>query len=448
MNQLLAWLERYLLPATARIVENRYMLAIRNAFIGAALPMIITGSLFLILAMPPIPADVTTGWLGAVNSWLLHERPALMIPFQFTFGLIALWVCYGIASHLGKFYKLDPSRVGLTAMAALLVFCIPIGVEEGGRLIGLSDLSVQRVFDDLGASGLFVAMITGIAVAELCRFLHNYQLVIRMPASVPPNVARAFEQIVPLLVTVGGAFALEWWATVTFSPHPLTAANALTLPQIVIDKLGFLVQASDTLPSAVLQILLMMLLWSVGIHGMNVVSAVAYPLWQNNLQANIEGMDNGVAATHIVSEPFYHMYAHLGGSGATLPLVLMLLRSRSQHLKSVGKVALVPGLFNINEPVVFGVPIALNPVMTIPFFVAPTVIVTVNWLAMHTGLVPVPTVQLPLTMPVFLSGFLADGSWRGAALQAVDLLIATGVYYPFFKLWEQRMAHTEKMGNP
>ena len=438
MNRVLTWLERYLLPVTARIMENRYMLAIRNAFIGAALPMIITGSLFLILAMPPIPADVTTGWLGAVNAWVTHARPVLMIPFQVTFGLIALWVCYGIASQLGKFYKLDPSRVGLTSMAALLVFCIPIGVEEHGRLIGLEHLSIQQVFDNLGAAGLFVAMITGIAVTELCRFLHRYQLIIRMPDSVPPNVARAFEMIVPLMVTVGGAFALEWWATTTGSPQPLTAANALTLPQIVIAKLGFLVQASDTLPSAVLQILLMMMLWAVGIHGMNVVSAVAYPLWQNNLEANITAISHGAAATHIVSEPFYHMYAHLGGSGATLPLVLMLLRSRSQQLKSVGKVALVPGLFNINEPVVFGVPIALNPIMTVPFFVAPTVIVTVNWLAMHTGLVPVPTVQPPLTMPVFLGGFLADGSWRGAALQAVDLVIAACIYYPFFKLWEKK----------
>jgi PTS system cellobiose-specific IIC component len=246
--------------------------------------------------------------------------------------------------------------------------------------------------------------------------------------------------IVPTFAAVGSAFLLEWWVTTTFSPRQFDPATALTLPKFLMQKLSFLVQASDTLPSAVLQVVLMMLLWSVGIHGMNVVSSVAYPLWQTNLQANMTAVAQGEAATHIVSEPFYHMFAHLGGSGATLPLVFMLLRSRSEQLRSVGKVALLPGVFNINEPVTFGVPIALNPVMVVPFMLAPAVIVSINFLAMSTGLVPVPTVQPPLTMPVLLGGFLASGSWKGAALQAADLLVATMIYYPFFKMWEKKLS--------
>ncbi|PWK16034.1 PTS sugar transporter subunit IIC [Tumebacillus permanentifrigoris] len=439
MEKLLLYMERTLLPVTMRVVENRYMQAIRNAFIGSALPMIIVGSIFLILAIPPLPADLHAGVLGSVNEWLIEARPMLMIPFQFTFGLIALWVCYGVAESLAKHYKIDGGRIGLMAMATLLVFCLPVGVRENGHLVGLQALTLDRFLDNLGAIGLFVAILTGIGVAELNAFLLRRGFVIKMPPAVPPNVARSFEMMIPAFLAVGGAFLLEWWATTTFSPQPLDPNTALTMPQIVMAKLSFLVQASDTLPSAILQILLMMLLWVVGIHGMNVVSSVAYPLWQNNLGANIAALGVGEPATHIVSEPFFHMYAHLGGSGATLPLVFMLLRSKALQLKQVGRVALVPGLFNINEPIVFGVPIALNPLMAIPFLLAPTVIVTLNYLAMHTGLVPVATVQPPLTMPVLLGGFLADGSWRGMLLQGIDLVIASLIYYPFFKLYERRL---------
>jgi PTS system cellobiose-specific IIC component len=439
MDKLLSWLERTLLPLTMKAVENRYMQAVRFAFIGSALPMIIVGSIFLILAIPPLP-DAAGGWLGELRGWLAAHRPLLLIPFQFTFGLLALWVGFGMAYQLAGYYKLDASRMGLTAVATLLVFCIPVGLTQGGALLDLSALSLQLLVDNLGAIGLFVAMLTGVYVVELSRLLKRYNIVIRLPASVPPHVARSFEMIVPTFAAVGSAFLLEWWVTTTFSPRPFDPATALTLPKFLMQKLSFLVQASDTLPSAVLQVVLMMLLWSVGIHGMNVVSSVAYPLWQTNLQANMTAVAQGEAATHIVSEPFYHMFAHLGGSGATLPLVFMLLRSRSEQLRSVGKVALLPGVFNINEPVTFGVPIALNPVMVVPFMLAPAVIVSINFLAMSTGLVPVPTVQPPLTMPVLLGGFLASGSWKGAALQAADLLVATMIYYPFFKMWEKKLS--------
>ncbi|MFC4768350.1 PTS sugar transporter subunit IIC [Effusibacillus consociatus] len=439
MNRLLEWLERILLPATMRIVENRYMQAIRNAFIGSALPMIIVGSVFLLFAIPPIPADITEGIIGEINRWLTEYRQILFIPYQFTFGLIALWVCYGIAYHLSQFYKLDASRLGLTAVSALLVFSVPIGIPSASGMLGLEAIRVDQLMENLGASGLFVAILTGIWVVELNRFLFRYGIVIKLPPSVPGNVARSFEMMIPTFLVVATAFLIEWWVTRTFSPHPLNPDNALTLPKLIMLKLSFLVQASDTLPSAILQIVLMMLLWAVGIHGMNVVSSVAYPLWQTNLQSNIASYSAGQPATHIVSEPFFHMYSHLGGSGATLPLVIMLLWSRSQQLKSVGRVSLMPGIFNINEPVTFGVPIALNPIMVIPFLIAPTVIVTINYLVMKMGLVPVPAIQPPLTMPVFLGGFLANGSWRGAALQGFDLVVSALIYYPFFKMWEKRL---------
>ncbi len=185
----------------------------------------------------------------------------------------------------------------------------------------------------------------------------------------------------------------------------------------------------------------MMLLWSVGIHGMNVVTAIALPFWLSTIAANAAS-----SSSHgIVTEPFFHIFTHLGGSGATWPLVIYMLRSRSSQLRAVGKVALGPAIFNINEPVTFGVPMALNPLMMIPFILVPMIIVTVNYLVFSLGLVHVPVVMQPFTVPIGISGFIATGGdIKGSLLQFVTLAISALLYYPFFKAWERILIAREE----
>ena len=185
----------------------------------------------------------------------------------------------------------------------------------------------------------------------------------------------------------------------------------------------------------------MMLLWSVGIHGMNVVTAIAMPFWITTLTSNV-----GVANAHgIVTEPFFHIFAHLGGSGATWPLVIYMLRSRSSQLRTVGKVALGPAIFNINEPVTFGVPMMLNPIMIIPFVLVPVTIVTINYIVFSLSWVHVPVVMQPFTVPIGLSGFIATGGdVRGSLLQFFDLGVSAIMYYPFFKAWERILIAREE----
>ncbi|MFS8652578.1 MAG: PTS transporter subunit EIIC, partial [Caldibacillus sp.] len=188
-----------------------------------------------------------------------------------------------------------------------------------------------------------------------------------------------------------------------------------------------------------------LLLWSMGIHGMNVVSSVAYPFWMTQLANNVEAINAGVEATGIVTEPFFHMFTHIGGSGATLGLVLLMLTSKSDQLKQVGKTAIVPGIFNINEPVIFGLPIVLNPIMIIPFILGPAIIVTINYICFTTGIIPPVIVQPPFTVPIFLGGFIATGgSVLAGLLQIVNVIIATIIYYPFFKYYEKTLLEREK----
>src|SRR2546423_11899537 len=183
----------------------------------------------------------------------------------------------------------------------------------------------------------------------------------------------------------------------------------------------------------------MMLLWSVGFHGMNIVTAIPAPFWFTTLASNATGCHG------IVTEPFFHIFAHLGGSGATWPLVVYMLLSRSAQLRTVGKIALGPAIFNINEPVTFGVPMALNPLMMIPFVLVPVIIVTINYIVFAAGLVHVPVVLQPFTVPIGVSGFVASGGdIKGSLLQFFDLAVSALLYYPFFKAWERILVAREE----
>ena len=173
---------------------------------------------------------------------------------------------------------------------------------------------------------------------------------------------------------------------------------------------------------------------------MNVVTAIAAPFWFATLANNAATGGHG-----IVTEPFFHIFAHLGGSGATWPLVIYMLRSRSAQLRTVGKVAFGPAVFNINEPVTFGVPMALNPLMMIPFVLVPVTIVTINYFVFFVGLVHVPIIIQPFTVPIGISGFFATGGdFRGSLLQFFDLAVSALIYYPFFKSWERILVAREE----
>jgi PTS system cellobiose-specific IIC component len=438
-----AWLERRLLPAAGRIVEEPHLRAVRDAFIAYALPFIITGSLFLLLAFPPLP-------LGAVSRWAEAWRPALLVPYQLSFGLVALLVAFGTAYSLAEQYKLEAMRTAWVAAIALLIGSVPVGARDPmGRLAAIDALPLGRLLENLGSQGLFVAILLAFLTVHIHRWIYRSGLVIKLPQGVPPKVGRSFEALVPGLAVILTVWLATWFVSAHFSAQVLEPATQTyrtepaTLPTLVMELLKPLVRASNTYPSALLQILLMMLLWSTGIHGMNIVSAVAYPFWTQALTANVTAAAAGQPLTGIVSEPFFHIYTHLGGSGATLPLVFMLLRSRSAQLRQVGKVALLPGLFNINEPVTFGVPVALNPVMIPPFILAPLAITSLNYAAMKLGWVAPPLTQIPFTVPVILGGILANGHWSGAALQVAGLALAALIYWPFFRAWERIMLQSE-----
>ena len=415
------WFERYLVPPLGTLASNIYLQAVRDAFIIFTLPLIIAGSLFLIIANPPFPF---------LDNLVSNYKNAILVPFQLSFGLMALFLAFGVAYSLAQYRRTEPVQPGILAMVLFLVATVPV--------TDLTTLKLGDILPYLGGQGLLVAILIGIMTTEVMRWFRGSRFTIRLPKSVPKNVTRAFEALVPTFLLLTLVWGLEWFV----SSHTLSidGKNAqLTLPILLMQAFKPLVAVQDSYPAALAEIVLMMLLWSVGSHGMNIVTAIAAPFWFTTLASNATGGHG------IVTEPFFHIFAHLGGSGATWPLVIYMLLSRSAQLRTVGKIAFGPAIFNINEPVTFGVPMALNPLMMIPFVLVPVIIVTINYLVFSLGLVHVPVVIQPFTVPLGISGFVATGGdIRGSILQFFDLAVSALIYFPFFRAWERILVAREE----
>lgn len=427
-SRIMKWLEEKVMPVLARIAQNVYLQAIRDAFSSFALPVILTGAIFLIIANPPTGIN----W-APIIAWENAVKPIMaqiLIPFNLTFGVMALMVAFGTAYSLASRWDLDESMTGLTAMLAFLITCFPA--------TDITKISFGEVLNYLGGQGLFIAIIFGIITPIVVRFFNKRGLVIKMPEQVPPYVVRSFIALIPMFTMIILAWGTEW---IVWSRYQIT------LPQLVIQIFQPLVVASNSYPAAIAETILMMLLWSLGIHGMNVVSSIAYPFWMSQLAANAEAAASGAELTGIITEPFFHVFTHLGGSGLTWPLVIMFMFSASVQLKTIGRASLVPSVFNINEPVIFGAPIVLNPILMIPFMLAPIAAVTINYIAFATNIVAKPLLQLPFTVPVFLSGFISSsGDWEAIVLQLVNIVVAGIIYYPFFKMYEKQLINSEQEG--
>jgi cellobiose PTS system EIIC component len=415
------WFERYLVPPLGTLASNIYLQAVRDAFIIFTLPLIIAGSLFLIVANPPFP------FLANLVS---NYKYAILVPFQLSFGLMALFLAFGVAYSVAQYRRTEPVQPGILAMVLFLVASVPV--------TDLTTLKLGDILPYLGGQGLLVAILIGIMTTEVMRWFRGSGFIIRLPKSVPKNVTRAFEALVPTFLLLTTVWGIEWFVS-SYTVSIDGKNMQMTLPILLMQVFKPLVAVQDSYPAALAEIVLMMLLWSVGIHGMNLVTAIAAPFWFTTLASNATGGHG------IVTEPFFHIFAHLGGSGATWPLVIYMLLSRSAQLRTVGKIALGPAIFNINEPVTFGVPMALNPLMILPFLLVPVIIVTINYFVFAVGLVHVPIVIQPFTVPLGISGFVATGGdIRGSILQFFDLAVSALIYFPFFRAWERILVAREE----
>lgn len=417
MSNFTDFLDQKISAPMARLSEQRHLLAIRDGVVSA-LPFIIVGSFFLLVAMPPLPES----W--AFTQWAAENVAEILIPYRMTMFIMSLYVAFGIGYNLAQSYKVDPLTGGQIAVASLLLTITPTALEELGFVMPM---------EYLGGSGLFVTIIVSIISVEIFRFCKQREITISLPEAVPSSVSRSFEALIPVTIVI----LLMTLITVVFG---------INLHMIVEKLAAPIIKAGDSLFGVLIPVFLITFFWSFGIHGVSVVGSVARPVWEVYFLNNGEAAAAGEALPHVAPEPLYQWFIWIGGSGATLGLVLaMLVFARSKYLKNISRTAIVPSIFNINEPVIFGVPIVLNPILIIPFVITPLVTATISYFATNVGLITATFIKPPWTLPAPIGAYLATGGdWRAVILVFINIFISFMIYLPFFRIYDRRMLALEK----
>ena len=287
-----------------------------------------------------------------------------------------------------------------------------------------------------GATGLFTGLIVAIVGMELYNmFRKNDALKIKMPEQVPPGVARAFEVLIPTCLTaiVVGAVGLVCQLA--------TGAELNALIYNVIQKpLQNII--GNNLVAVCIMYVIIMLFWCVGIHGNNMVAAVKEPIFRPLLYANTAAYTAHHEIPYVMNLTMIQMFAEFGGSGVTIGLVIaILIFSKREDNRTIAGISIVPGLFNINETMTFGIPLVLNPILDIPFILAPVVTVIIGYILVSSGFCPKIVLEVPWTMPPVLFGFVATGGKpMGAIAQLIVLAVSVLVYIPFLIAYEKFQA--------
>lgn len=417
------FIEDKFMPAAAKLGSERHLLALRDGIV-MVMPLLIIGAFSMIIAEFPFQPylDFMAGTFG--ENWNAFEG----IIMNATYNIVAIIASYGVASSLVSGYGVDGTPAGVIALSCFFITNIIGSFDTADGVVE------AWVASNFSAEYLFTALLIALIVGEIYRVLVQKNITIKLPASVPPAVSRQFTALIPgiaiiiMFLIVRGLFSLTVWESF---PAFVAAIIAVPLRGMGSSYIG-------TLLCTVFE----QALWAVGLHGSSIiVYPIFEPIWLLNMQENLAS-----AASHIVTMPFYESGVWIGGSGCTLPVVVyMLLFAKSKLLKQVGKIGIGPGIFNINEPVTFGLPIVLNPVLLVPFLLSPVAVMTVQYIGTAIGLFPLCNYMVPWTTPFFISGFLMTGSVMGVVAQIVSFAIAFVIWLPFIRAWDKKNYEQEQL---
>ena len=417
MNKFLDAISEKLLPLANVLGSNRYLGVLRDAFM-LAFPITMFGSLVVVINNLPFFSD---GLKTTMTELFGSGQTATM-------SIMTVFVVFGIGYYLSKSYEVEGIFGGAIALASFLILTPFFVTTDGGETVS-NVLSLDR----LGAKGMFLGMIAAFIAAELySRFsLRGWQ--IKMPDSVPPAVSKSFAALIPGILTLTIFLAVNAIVTGFFK------VNLHDVIYTVIQ--APLVGLGASLGATVIAVFFIQILWFFGLHGQVLVNSVMDPIWNTLGLENLDAFKAGQDVPHIITKAFMETFTvGLGGSGMTLAVVIiMAFFLKKKVYNDVGRLALGAGVFNVNEPVIFGLPIVMNATILIPWVIAPIIVTVFNYTVMSLGIVPAPTgVSVPWTVPVFFSGMLATSSIVGGILQLIDMVIVAVIWYPFLLVLDKQ----------
>lgn len=306
--------------------------------------------------------------------------------------------------------------VGVASTVALM----PGAITVGGETVG----AFSSTFTS--PTGLFVAIIASILSTEILRLLQKSNaLKISMPESVPPTVSKSFNLLIPATFTLT-IFGLISFLTIKFT--------GIDVYEIITNVIQTPIKAVfQGLPGIIIVVILQGLLWSFGLHGAFVLSPITEPTLLTAIDENIKALEANQVIPNIVTKPFLDVFVNMGGVGMTIGLVIaLLIFSRKESDRAISKLAFAPACFNINEPLMFGLPVVLNPIYTLPLVIVPVICLVIAYLATSAGIIAKTVVMVPWTTPPVISAFLATGGdWKAAVLAILLIALSVILYMPF-----------------
>ena len=420
------------IPAIMKFVSLKGVVALKDGLLYT-MPLTIVGSVFLLLANFPVQAVVnwldSMGWIDPLNQ-----------AYGATFNIIALIGVIGIAYKYVKNEGYEALNAGVLAAVTFILTTDSFVVTESGEIV--SNV-INKTWT--AGQGMISAIIIGLLVGWIYSWFMKNDIRIKMPAGVPEGVANSFTALIPGFVIVTGATLIYSFFKFVLDTTFIEAVYAFI--QTPLQGL------TDSLGGVIVMTLMIPFLWFFGIHGSTIVGGIIGSVLTANSLANQAILDSGMALTienggRIVTQQFLDQFINVTGAGMTIGLVIyMIFFAKSAQCKELGRLGGVPGLFNINEPILFGTPIVMNPFLAIPFIAMPVISGLILYFSIAVGLVPMfGGVMVPWTTPPIVSGFLVGG-WKMAVLQTFILALSFFVYLPFIRKIDKMNLQAEKGTN-
>ncbi len=411
-------LQNVLLSISSKVETNKYLGSIKEAF-TMFVPFIIVGSFGSMLNILVSGANGLAQWIP----WLSNLSPAFTAINFVTISCMSLPIAFLIGYKLAEKENLPQLESGLIGLLSYLAVCpntISTVVEGLKDPVVLNGLGAGVI----GAQGLFVSMIMSMVAVKFFGLLTNIDAIkIKMPDSVPTGIARSFNILIPIFIIIT-AFSVGGCLFNTFTGNYLNVwiYNIIQLP---------LQALANTTGGILVLALVNQLFWFLGIHGGMVIEGVRGPLSAAGLAENISAVQAGGVATNILTRGFWTSFVVVGGGGITLSLLIaILIFSKREDHKSIAKFSLIPGICGINEPVVFGLPLVLNPIFAIPFILNSVIAAFIAVVATNIGFLTCGVLDCPPGLPVFVTGFISYGI-HGIIVQAIILIVTFIIWVPF-----------------
>lgn len=417
-------LESIFMPLAEKIGKNKYLISIRDGFLLTT-PLLIIGSFFLLIANFPIN-NWTEFWARFFGeNWTAYMAK----PTSATFDIMAILAVVGIAYSFSR--ELNVDKLSGAAVAVVSWFILmPYKVTDGS--VTLNGIPLDWV----GSKGIFIGIITAFVSVHIYAWVIKKGWIIKMPKGVPPAVTQSFAALVPSAVVLGVFFLAN--SLIAITPYDNAFNFIFKFLQQPLLVLG------NTLGAVLVAMGFQHFFWFFGINGGSIVGSIMQPILTPLSMENLSAFQAGTALPNVINQQFYDLFTTFGGAGSTVSmLIAMIIVCRSQRIKNLSKISIVPALFGINEPVIFGLPVVLNPTILIPFLLTPLINILISYFSMVSGLVPFTSgVSMPWTTPVIISGFLTTG-WRGALLQLILVILGVFIYMPFVKMMDKQYKKEE-----